>query len=119
MHEQEEGVLGQQVFPGIDGIPYRTRNGVPNLKHDDPEKKKPVTVVDMHVDQLDMSISDDAKKLQHILNLCSRSKGYVSKQLETYDPGIKSWRVLLVWGEFFLEDPAEAQDDAGHRRIYH
>lgn len=104
-------VRNWSIYNGLDGVPFRTRNGAPpTIKHDDPQHKQPMTVTDMHVDQLDLSDQAHQQKLQDILSLCAKGRGYVSQMDRQYDEDIKSWRVFVIWGEFFLEDPKEAND---------
>ena len=98
------------LFPGLDGIPFRSRNGqAPLLKSSDPLRAQPKIVTDMHVRQFDLSNVEEVKIVTQILDRCAKGQAYLSKQLEQYDSELKSWRMLLIWGEHFLEEPNEQQ----------
>ncbi len=107
---------GLNVFTGLDGIPFRTSgNSVPFYKNDDPARKRPATRVEMHVELLELGRDNDLARYREVLNLCSTDRAYLSSQDRQYDPDSKTWRVLLVWGEYYLEDPME---NSNARRQY-
>jgi hypothetical protein len=98
-------------FPGIDGVPFRTRNTTaPDIKWSDPETKRPVFATDMHADVFDLSSEDDRKKLETILTKCAKGVAYESSRSQVFDEAHSTFRVLLIWGEHFYEDPQEARD---------
>ena len=115
------GGLGSQdytMYRGLDGTPFRTRNGAPPMyKSGDPVRKQPQQVVDIHVNALSMADDKDVKELQRILDMCAKGRGYVSSIDKSFDDESKNWKVLLIWGEYFLEDPKETEENAA-RTIY-
>lgn len=99
-----------KFFQGMDGIPFRTRGEeVPYYKRDDPLHKQPRLVADMHVRQFALDDDEQRKELEGILDRCAKGKGYVSQHEVQYDEKIQGWKVLLIWGDFFLEDPVETE----------
>ena len=107
--QSEDEVFRQwKFFQGVDGIPFRTKGEVvPHYKTDDALNKKPKLITDMHVDVFDLSNAERVKRMAEILDLCAKGKGYVSSMDRQYEAKDRNWRVLLVWGQFFLEDPRE------------
>lgn len=99
-----------KFFQGYDGIPYRTQQQeVPYYKKDDPLDKRPRLVADMHVKQFDLQDDEQRREFERILDKCAKGKGYVSQKELQFDEALNGWRVLLIWGDFFLEDPVEAE----------
>lgn len=122
MQEQDaETQRRWQFYQGMNGIPFRTREeGVPSYKNDDPLHRKPRMVADMHVRQFDLNDDEQRKSLEEILDRCAKGRGYVSRQETQFDQSINGWRFLLVWGDFFLEDPVEAAHAEGKdRQVFH
>lgn len=108
-----------KFFNGFDGVPFRTRgNAAPLLKQTDPQHKQPKTTTDMHVDIFDLSDSKQMLRMQEILDHCAKGKGYISEMDKQYEEKIGSWKVLLVWGEFFLEDPMESFAASADRKVF-
>lgn len=122
-----EGIEDKEVerrwkfFNGMDGVPFRTQNQTaPMFKGTDPAHKQPKMTTDMHVDIFDLSDKKQLIQMQEVLDACAKGKGYVSEMDKQYEEKIGSWRVLLVWGEFFLEDPLEVAGDeqARDRKVF-
>ena len=96
-------------FKGLEGIPFRTKeDGVPYYKEADAQHKQPKVIADMHVCQFNMQEETDRAELERILDRCAKGKGYLSQKEVQFDESLKGWRILIIWGEFFLEDPVEA-----------
>lgn len=97
-----------KFFQGMDGIPFRTQEtAAPSYKNDDPLSKKPKLVTDIKVEYFDLSKPEEREKLSVVLDLCAKGKGYVSSMDRQFDNKLSNWKVLLIWGRFFLEDPRE------------
>lgn len=98
-------------FPGIEGIPFRTRKGVaPDIKWADPSHRLPTLATDMHAKVFDMSNAEDCKQLEDVLTRCAKGRAYESSRKESFDQAAGTFKILLVWGELFYEDPQEARD---------
>lgn len=111
-------VNGYNMYRGLDGTPFRTRNGAPPMyRSSDSASRQPQTVVDVHVNVLNLSDEKDVQELQRILDMCAKGRGYISSLDKAYDKSVQNWRVLLIWGEFFLEDPKETEENAS-RTVY-
>lgn len=96
-------------YPGQDGIPFRTEMGaVPSYKRDDPTRRQPQRIAEMHVRQFNLKSREEAMELERVLNACARGTSCLSQKEIQYDSTIKGWRVFLIWGDYFLEDPLEA-----------
>lgn len=107
---EDETLRQWKFFQGVDGVPFRTKAGAaPNYKRADSLSKQPKLITDMHVDVFDLSDAERALKMAEVLDLCAKGKGYVSSMDRQYDAKHSNWRVLLIWGQFFLEDPREDQ----------
>ena len=114
--DSDENLRQWKYHRGLDGVPFRTENDqVPLYKKDDAEHRQPKQVADMHVQQYNLKEEKERLKLESILDMCAKGRGYVSKLEYEFDRTIKGWRVFLIWGEFFLEDPVEA-DRANNSR---
>lgn len=100
------------VFPGIDGLPFR--GTAPNLKESDPEHRQPQIGTKVGVKQLDLSITDDMKYYQQILQMVANGTAQISFEERVYGDDIKSWRVLIRWVEYYYFQPT-AQGE-GFRR---
>ena len=106
--ETDENLRQWKYHQGLEGIPFRTKEDtVPLYKGPAAEHRKPRQVVDMFVDQFNLRDKDERAALQSVLDLCAKGKGYISRQEVEFDSTVKGWRVLLIWGKFFLEDPVE------------
>jgi hypothetical protein len=100
------------LHPGMDGIPFRTqRPAVPSYKQDDPDSRRPQVVTDMHVDVFDMGSEEQRARLADILSKCAKGRAYESSRSQEFDRETGTYKVLLIWGEFFLEDPQEAREN--------
>ena len=117
---QDEEILRQwKFYQGMDGIPFRTHEEtVPHYKTDDPLSKKPKLTTDMHVDVFDLADKDQRLAMQKILDTCAKGKGYVSQLEREFDKITGGWKVLLMWGEFFLEDPREEAGSINDKQIF-
>jgi hypothetical protein len=103
--------MEHKMFPGLDGIPYRSRGGMtPNLKNSDPEHLRPALVTDMHVKVFDLTNEEDRTGLEQVLTRCAKGRAYQSHREQNFDPSTGSYKVLLIWGDFFYEDPQETRD---------
>lgn len=106
-----------RLLPGLDGIPYRTRNGtVPLLKEDDPAYRRPQMQPEVSVRVFDLGSDEDRVEYARILNLCARNLGRVMQQDTQYCEDEKNWRVLLTWATYFYEHPEETKQE--HRKLY-
>ena len=104
----DELIRQWKFFQGMDGIPFRTQgSGAPDYKTDDSLSKKPKLVTDIKVEYFDLSKTTEREEMSKILDLCAKGKGYVSSMDRQFDNKISNWKVLLIWGRFFLEDPRE------------
>jgi hypothetical protein len=98
---------------GINGVPFRTRQeGTPNYKNADPEFMRPKMVADMKVKTFDLSKAEELAEMEAALDMCAKGRGYVSKMETIYDHSTSSFRALVIWGIYFLEDPREEQHNA-------
>lgn len=108
-----------KFFQGMEGIPFRTqREDVPYYKKGDPLHRKPRLVADMHVRQFDLQDNDQREELEKILDRCAKGKGYISQKDVQYDEKIQGWKVLLIWGDFFLEDPVETEVNNADKKTF-
>jgi len=93
---------------GMNGVPYRTRQEItPTYKNGDPEFMKPKMVADMKVKTFDLSDDNQRVEMEQALDACAKGRGYVSKLETAYDPGRGTYKALVIWGIYFLEDPRE------------
>jgi hypothetical protein len=98
---------------GMNGVPYRTRQeATPSYKNGDPEFMRPKTVADMKVKTFDLSDDKQREEMEKALDLCAKGRGYVSRLETQYDAGSGSYRALVIWGVYFLEDPREEHHNA-------
>ena len=112
--EDIENLRKWKYFQGVDGVPFRTENeNAPYYKKDDPHHRQPKMVADMHVRQFELGDDEQRKELESILDRCAKGRGYISQKEVQFDEKIQGWRVLLIWGDFFLEDPVEANGNNG------
>lgn len=109
VQDQDENLRQWKHHQGLDGIPFRTREDtVPMYKKDDAAHRQPKQVADMHIRQFNLREEKERLEVETILDLCAKGRGYVSQLQVEFDSTVKGWRVFLIWGEFFLEDPVEA-----------
>jgi hypothetical protein len=98
---------------GVNGVPFRTKQEVtPSYKNGDPEFMRPKMVADMQIKSFDLSDEPQRLEMQAALDQCAKGRGYVSKLETNFDPGTGSYRALLIWGIYFLEDPREEHHNA-------
>lgn len=98
------------IFPGIDGIPYRNRTGVPpNLKSDLPFRKQPQIVVDAKArvfklySSKDASSDDETDEYEAVLQkIASGSAAMSEEQKIIRDDGCVI--VFIRWGEYYFEE---------------
>jgi len=100
-----------KYHPGLDGVPFRTRReAAPDLKWSDPAHKLPKLATDMHAKVFDMAVESDQLELEKVLTKCAKGQAYESSRNQSFDQNSGTFKVLLVWGEHFYEDPQEARD---------
>jgi hypothetical protein len=105
-----ESLRQWKFFQGLDGIPFRTQGAeVPYYKADDPLHKQPKLVADMHVKQFDLNDAEQSQELEGILDRCAKGKSYLSQKETHFDDKVNGWRILLIWGDYYLEDPKETE----------
>ena len=85
------------------GVPFR--GPTYPMKQDDPEHRKPQYRSEMHVRQFDLSDKDDMEAYTEIAQRVFNQTSWVSFEEKIYDDDIKSWRVLLRWGDSYYEAP--------------
>ncbi len=108
---------GWNMHPGLDGIPYRTRQQeVPLVKSDDPLSKRPQVTNEVDVKIFDLSDEAQCAEYKRILNLCARALGRILGQDIQYQESTGKWQVLLTWTTYFYEDPAETE--RSNRQFY-
>lgn len=106
----QEAASRWKFHQGFDGIPFRTQSAItPSYKSDDPLHKRPKLVADMRVRQFDLNDEEQRESAQTVLDRCAKGKAYLSQKELHFDESIKGWRMLLIWGDFYLEDPKEAE----------
>ena len=100
--------MAETLFPGFEGIPFRT-NGTapPNLKSDDPEKKQPIIVQDAKVRIFDLSDPEQLLAYEQVWFRIGRGQYKFSAEERQFLPDLKSWRVLLRYSELYFELPKE------------
>lgn len=109
-----ESLRRWQYYKGMNNIPFRTKQGVvPYFKHDDPQHRQPVLVTDMHVGTFDMSNEDDKAKFTEVLDRVAKGKGYISQRESQFVEQTQNWKIFMIWGDFFLENPTESQTGGG------
>ena len=98
----------QHLFPGFEGIPFRS-NGTapPNLKSDDPDKKQPQIVLDAKVKIFDLAEPEQLKAYEQIWFQIGRGVYKFSAEEREYVPETKSWRVFIRYSECYFELPKE------------
>jgi len=100
----------QLVWPGLDGIPYRTKDGnIPTVKEDDPNGIRPQLKNEVSVKIFDLGDPDSLKEYESVLNMCADGLGRVMSEDTQYDPETCKWRVLLTWTKYFYESPSESK----------
>ncbi|HDL85615.1 MAG TPA: hypothetical protein ENH11_04700 [Candidatus Acetothermia bacterium] len=105
------------LFEGIGGIPFRTRNEVaPIYKDDDPDKRRPQIENEIDVAVFDMSAPDDMKRYKKILNFCAQGLGRLVDRYVEYDANKLNWRVFLSWTQYYYQDARETQQE--HKKYY-
>ena len=113
MNEAQNAGLEQwKVFQGLDGFPFRSRDGhVPYFRHDDPLHKQPRSVEEFRTLIFETTDEKGLAEYRRVMNLCARNRARFVSERSAYDKQLKGWRVFLVWAEFFLENPEEKYDD--------
>jgi hypothetical protein len=100
---------GWNFFSGMEGVPFRTREGtVPLIKKDDPAHLQPKLSHDVQVKVFDLSDADDVKEYTEVLNFCARRLGRILEKETEYVKETNNWKVLVSWASYFWEDPAES-----------
>lgn len=110
------GPMPLQALAGTnpyEGIPYR--GDQIHIKHDDPQHKQPQVVYDMHVKTFDLGDPKQLKEYEDIMQSIASGKAIMSMEQVIYCKDIKGWRVLIRWGDQFLEAPKE---DPGARTAW-
>ena len=104
---------GYAMLPGMDGIPFRTREpGVQSYKEDDPAHLRPQVVHDVDVRIFHLDKEDDLKEYKKILNACAQGLGRLIGTPDTqYNEETGTWKVLLTWAMYFYEDPRETKSN--------
>lgn len=88
------------IMPGVDGMPFRGRN-IPDIKENDPAKKRPQEAVKAHVDILVLNDTKQVERYKHILQVVANGFGIMGSEDRQYDPEAKTWRVLVRWWEVY------------------
>jgi hypothetical protein len=100
--------VAETLFPGIDGIPFRT-NGTapPNLKNDDPQAKQPILVQDAKVRIFDLADKEQLLAYEQVWFKIGRQVYKFSAEERQFLPDVKNWRILLRYSELYLEMPKD------------
>ncbi len=96
-----------------EGIPYR--GDQIHVKQDDPQYKQPTIVYDAHVKTFDLSDPKQLEAYEAIMQKIASGKSIMSMEQIIYCKDIKSWRVLVRWGDQFVE---ASKEDPGARTTW-
>jgi len=96
------------TLPGIDGIPFR--GPTPDLKEDDPDRKRPQLGAKVGLRQLNLADPEDMEAYRRIAQMVGNGCAQISFEERMYDESIKSWRVLIRWMEHYYFIPPSARD---------
>ena len=95
---------GGYVYPGYEGIPFRSASAVPpDLKSDD--AVQPTIVVDAKVHVFDLSDPEALEVYQFIWDQVAKGRFVQPVENREYDPDTKNWRVFIRYGVRWLEMP--------------
>jgi len=109
---------GWQILPGLDGIPYRTKNGdIPTIKEDDPSHIRPQVKHEVKVRIFKLDDKEDLVEYEKVLNMCAEALGRVMQQDVQYNEETGEWRVMLTWAIYFYQSPDEVKQD--RTKYYH
>lgn len=98
----------ETLFPGFDGIPFRTNGtAAPSLKHDDPQSKQPILVQDAKVRIFDLADKEQLLAYEQVWFRIGRNQFKFSAEERQFLPDVKNWRILLRYSELYLELPKE------------
>ena len=101
------GVMGVPgILPGYDGLPFRGKK-IPDVKEDDPDRKKPQQGIQVHLDILHMNNKEDRERYTSIMQLVVNGFGQVGLEEVVNDEKNNSWRILLRWYELYSHLPRE------------
>lgn len=96
---------GRYVFPGLDGVPYRNRSGIPpELRDKDANRIRPRIVNDAHVRIFDLAKSQDLRDYEAVMQKCARDIATISHEDIRYSDEKGTYTCFLRWTEKFLED---------------
>ena len=96
-------------LPGWDGMPYYGTPGM--FKAKDPEKMQPRQGMRTHVDIYNLSVPDEKKQYEEVIQIIANGYGMLSKEDLQYDRAEKIWRVYIRWAEVFAYNPQETGKD--------
>ena len=89
-------------------IPFR---GTPTLfsdKINDPEEK-PMLTAEMHARVFNMDVQEDIDEYENVLNKAANQRARVTMQKSDFDKDTKNYKVFVVWGDLYFEEPGEAK----------
>lgn len=96
------------TLPGLDGIPFR--GPTPDLKEDDPDRKRPQLGARVDLRQLNLADPADMEAYKKIAQMVGNGYAQISFEERVYDESIKSWRVLIRWMEHYYFVPPSGRD---------
>lgn len=102
----QEEILSYEghVYPGFDGIPFRSKSSIPpDLKADD--AVLPVVVVDAKVKVFDLTNEEQLSHYEFIWDQVAKGRFVQPVEERQYDPELKGWRVFIRFGVRWLEMP--------------
>jgi hypothetical protein len=91
------------MLPGYGGFPYR--GPVPNLRHDDIDRRQPEVQTKVHIDILDLAKKPDMQRYRALCQMVANGFAQISKEDVRYDEKKKSWRVFIRWLELYTTLP--------------
>lgn len=106
------GSLGPSsvILPGLDGVPFRQRQGqpLPFLKESD--EQRPRLNLDVEARVFDMGIPSDVKAYNAVFSEIGKGSALLSKEESHWCDETQSFKIFLRWAKPILEMPQETTD---------
>lgn len=108
-----------QIYPGLDGIPFRLHPGqqVPFLKQNEIDSPRLSEVREGRACIFDLSCDNQLSDYNDIIDRAAKGTVLLSREEVNWDAERRTYVAFVRWIELYLESPVEGKCDADGNRI--